>query len=295
MSITPLFLDYDYSNNKLVQDSYCWCDIPLAFANLVHLGPHQNFPKEKTLPQSLQFLDEGKLARSLRFLNEARLPRENFSESELLDWVRSWANALNNVCFFGSLMEYIEIEFSRLEPLDEPKALGCWNWEKKTVFLNPYNHHGKEGWNVQDSRCIVDLISTLVHEMMHAFFNVFCSGDIDAISPCVGGLGSDGHGPPWADAMATVQGVLNHLLPFRIDCEIYDSVQRSMGQYGWWATKEDMKRWGASQFDLDYWKGVELRRYESQHPHLPSSVPLRVVSETLISKSPEPSAPRSST
>ncbi|CAG8980759.1 hypothetical protein HYALB_00011337 [Hymenoscyphus albidus] len=136
---------------------------------------------------------------------------------------------------------------------------GLWDPSKKRVLLN-VDFHISRAIGVDYK---IGLITTLVHEMMHAFFDVFGTESSCSISPENGGIGDlDGHGPPWADAMASVQNSLNEVLPFMIDGQIFHSVEWSMSKYDWTPTRSQMIRWGATPADMkkstDTTKGFTL-------------------------------------
>lgn len=97
-----------------------------------------------------------------------------------------------------------------------------------------------------------------MHEMMHAFFQFWGDETLNTEPVSAGRIGIGGHGRVWADAMVLVEGAWNRLyevgmVPFKVNCAVFDSVCISMYQDGWRATAEDMRRWGAPENMVARW------------------------------------------
>ncbi|CAG8960298.1 hypothetical protein HYFRA_00012818 [Hymenoscyphus fraxineus] len=182
----------------------------------------------------------------LLFLQTGAIPDGLLSEAELHSFLENWAHALDEAYFFGRLMSRTSgIQFAKGD--ETSGNYGLWDPSKKTILLD-VEFHISMAIGVDYK---IGLITTLVHEMMHAFFDIFGTEISYSISPENGGIGYlDGHGPPWADAMASVQESLNEVFPFIIDGQIFQSVQWSMVNYDWTPTRSQMTRWGATPADM---------------------------------------------
>lgn len=75
--------------------------------------------------------------------------------------------------------------------------LGYWSYEITAIRLQPIPRPG-EHWKKDDA---IEFISTLLHEMLHAYFAASVHRDC-----WIGGEnGMLGHGRPWANVVASIQ------------------------------------------------------------------------------------------
>jgi hypothetical protein len=152
--------------------------------------------------------------------------------------------------------------------LDEFHARGEFDTIKATITMNIGLGDGEP----EDSYAIV---STLAHEMLHAFlFRFICKeSSLRCSHSCnwiylMGG----GHGPLWANAMVSIRTKLGKLwcgpetacgVPLGVMCDMYRS------SWGWQPTKEQLVRWGLwgrTAMHQTFFEEVSFLRHEWPWP-----------------------------
>ncbi|KAG9237317.1 hypothetical protein BJ875DRAFT_520896 [Amylocarpus encephaloides] len=109
-------------------------------------------------------------------------------------------------------------------------------------------------------------LATLVHEMLHAFFDIYdcrcitCKSNDPAPK---GGLGFDGHGPVFADCLVVLIPEVSRMLnlePWRVEhlLDLSYGIKDNMAHESWIPTKAQLERWGMS--DLNYDDTPEMPR-----------------------------------
>ncbi|CAG8960297.1 hypothetical protein HYFRA_00012817 [Hymenoscyphus fraxineus] len=179
---------------------------------------------------------------NLLFFQAGATPRA-FTHRTRKKFVDSWARALDQAFFFGNLLQHI----TGIYFVDTGDAQGTWSDETWSIELHSTLYHTGSFW--EKARAI-QLITTLLHEMIHGFFGVFCTERALRLPSNLGGVGIEGHGRPWADAMASVQDALNQVLPFTLDGRIFQHVRASFLHHAWRPTAQEMRRWGATESEI---------------------------------------------
>lgn len=157
--MAPRILSDDIARGKLFRASYHWADL---YSEMVK----QNKKKNRL-----------RATRKLySFFREAEIPEDLVSDAELLEIMEEWSVALDKAFFFGNLRRHImPIEFDSVIT-----NYGLWKPRKRIIILNPSLH--RKDMTDNNHNFIWSMITTVIHEMMHAYFDVFAAGDI-TVSP----------------------------------------------------------------------------------------------------------------
>lgn len=229
MPSSRILSDYE-TGYYLIPKSYHWSEIAPAFME-------QNGHR---LSQRLSGTSNALLT-----LNVYNTPGDGVSSTQLLARTKTSAQILDEIYFFGSLLRHIpEFVFGDGNNMN---LHGFWLDSTKTITLNPLLYVEE-----YQKKYSINPISTLLHEMMHAFFDIFVRGSVE-VAPKKGGIGRSGHGPAWADAMLSVQNSLKQEVPFSVDCGIFNSVKVTMFMEHWRCSTMQMIKWGASWEEICDW------------------------------------------
>lgn len=189
-------------------------------------------------------------------IRKGEIPRGVVSEQALNGFVQEWAMALDLAYFFGNLLRHIEIKSCDDKTMGP--RLGIYNYEEREIWLMETIEPGEQ-W---DTSLAIQLIVTLLHEMMHAFFAMFLREELFRVSARHGGISERRHGAPWANAMVISGDSTKKEVPFPMDIPIFLSVATCMEADFWRPTPEEMRLWGASEYDIYKWQERSPPRQE---------------------------------
>jgi hypothetical protein len=162
------------------------------------------------------------------------------SLTDLREFLDSWVAILDIVFFFGKLIrQNLEGGFSLYRKSNSGRGL----YVKETMNVRTNIWLG----NRDPATLAEQLICTTFHLMLTAFFDLFgceCAHCARNNDPKRGGLGI-GRGPPWIDAMTSLQVELRKEVPWRVDCSILDATKFEMEQSGWTPTNAQLAAWAA--------------------------------------------------
>jgi hypothetical protein len=176
-------------------------------------------------------------AGSWAILNASTKARSRDSRKKML---QQWSVVFDEAFFFGSLLDRIaEIQFTGVE-------VGMYGHYEHSgsglcISLDEERPWQYEGTDEQHMIC------TLVHEMLHAFFDVYgctCAECREVEHPSEGPNGS-GHGPNWADSMKLIEDSLQEVVKWPVYTGIASGVQQSMREEKWQPTGSQIDRWNA--------------------------------------------------
>ncbi|CAG8959393.1 hypothetical protein HYFRA_00001291 [Hymenoscyphus fraxineus] len=154
------------------------------------------------------------------------------------EWVGQWSHVLDQIFFFGSLGKYVE-----LESATDATMHGEYDYEKQTLYLDMTMRSGTPG----------DLVLDMLHGMLHAFFAIFSDTTYRTVAARDGGLGRRSHGPPFCNALTTLENALRQAVTFPVPNTAFRYARQSM-LLGWWRPSvETMREWGATEEQVQKW------------------------------------------
>jgi hypothetical protein len=213
-------IDSDYRHGRPLQRShYSQFDFPNVFKDLCRVPLTSRLSRQNlaTLNAPVQFSDH----------------------EEFKKLYTRWSEVFNQGFFFNALLD-------RIAPIQYVRRGDC---------TTGYYEHTGAGLVIDPNHPLATeypgtraqlIISTLAHEMLHAFLDVYrcrCLKCLSRNAASRGGVGSNGHGPAWAACMRTIEIALQDAVQFRIDTNIWGSLQLSMKTDGWGATPNEMAKW----------------------------------------------------
>lgn len=127
-------------------------------------------------------------------------------------------------------------------------AFGWYNRATRQVSLNTHPALSRSVHWVGSRE--EHLTSTLLHELTHAFLTLYsCSRSCCSkfSHPSQGGIGSEGHGPAWADTATFVLSHLHRTVPWNVEFSIAKGVVESLCIDQWQPTAEQIEKWGLDE------------------------------------------------
>ena len=188
---------------------------------------------------------------------KASVPRCNGDERAILRMLKTWFDIFNAAFFGGGLKPLRENIRLGHDETREGHFHGCRGAVGRiTIMLNIE----RDEYTGRIEHCY---ISTLLHEMLHAFLYYYtcecraCRTSFDASN---GGAGPNGHGPAWANAMLGIGQGLQDIVDWPVDVGLQSSVRYDMTDAHWQATHEEAARWGIIPFMA--MGGIKQGRYD---------------------------------
>jgi hypothetical protein len=179
---------------------------------------------------------------------KARLPRTklgNITQEKILPLPKKWFKIFDTIFFHGSLEDRIKIDVFVAKTRDESFIHGCYYTIQRKISINlipnGVRKYGFRGTPVQY------YISTLLHEMLHAFFTIFscvCEDCKSKEAASKGGLGATGHGPVWMKTCRALEMTLRELTPWHVHLGISNSAYVEEHNSGWQPNFEQRREWG---------------------------------------------------
>ncbi|KAH8778020.1 hypothetical protein BGZ57DRAFT_347124 [Hyaloscypha finlandica] len=193
------------------------------------------------LQQNASKVSFSRLPAKAQLLFEKSVPSCH-STSEVRHLMKKWFRVLDEVFFFGKIRPHLKgglIVYNK----DYKRFYGQFDPNKRRIEINDVAHGDGEG------RRSHRLISTLIHEMVHAFLGIYTcdriccwrkfSTDIDRLF-CGGG-----HGPAWCDAMIKIETKLEELVGWSVytGMDVVVMLEMQNKRLEWQPTREQLVRW----------------------------------------------------
>jgi hypothetical protein len=195
------------------------------------------------LDKSSENLSEDQKKASIRFQQLMEKLGEDLNAKECFiaeDKMEELIQVLNRLCFLGALPE-IEFgwcwdtewaHFALYEVYDESEPVRILMHRSFSVGDRHFKGH-------KDKKRLARL-STLLHEMVHAFLERFCCETCPTFQD---NHGSDGHGRAWLMIAAKIEEVSPRLLDLPVNLSKLPSLMEHMAIYGELPSRCDLERW----------------------------------------------------
>lgn len=227
----------DYNGNKQLKK---WAYSPLEMAEFLNLA-HWNYTPSKE-------------AEELTF---SSLPQTQTTE-QFKSVLMAWMKIFDSWFFADSLIDTLgEIVF--FDDPQEPRAFfdtdAIDGHQANSIFVNLRSDSREiEDWPEYEGTFEEFYIATLLHEMVHAFCNIYhCQEECCKARtwhPSTGGIGNDGHGQPFSEGLRSILNVLIAKgLTWAVEpiaSSLGNSVVFSMYGELWQPTKQQLENWNVS-------------------------------------------------
>lgn len=105
-------------------------------------------------------------------------------------------------------------------------------------------------------------LGTLLHGMVNAFISQYscqlsCCNIVG--HPSLGGSGSSGHGPAWADSVTYLAEILRQTVEWQVEVGLKTNVRKSMALDRFQPSKKQLERWG---LDAKVWGHIDNWDYQ---------------------------------
>jgi hypothetical protein len=168
------------------------------------------------------------------------------NQEDVEDFVKGYFPILDRMYFFNSIKK--NFKGFKFFPRNSTDFIGLWDPETSLIHLE-YRMSLSDGQSPGQA-----YICTLVHEMLHAFLDMYtCECDSCTRTNWAGGPiyetsegeePAGGHGPLWANCMLLIQESMTRELGWQVRCKIDESVQEQMKERNWQPKDHQLVRWG---------------------------------------------------
>jgi hypothetical protein len=162
------------------------------------------------------------------------------NQEDVKDFVKGYFAILDRMYFFNSIKK--NFNGFKFYPRDSTNWYGFYDPETSIIHLE-YPIKLSDGLSPGQA-----YICTLVHEMLHAFLEIYtCICDSCTIISDAGGFieGEDcSHGPLWANCMLLIQESMTRELGWQVKRGIATSVKKQMKRTNWKPKDHQLVRWG---------------------------------------------------
>jgi hypothetical protein len=188
----------------------------------------------------------------------APIPKCNDNQNSLEQLIMAWFDIFNRTFFAGGLTLIRDRVFAK-------RGLAMRNGRDPRDLFGRFVHKSGERGMLEINLSVTPdstyggsmeqvHIGTLLHEMLHAFFDYYsctCQVCLNKRSVYQGGSGKSGHGPAWANSMIAMAKAVQDQVSWDVDIGMMDSIEREMLESNWEPTKEELRRWGLGTSHLN--------------------------------------------
>jgi len=176
-------------------------------------------------------------------------PITEFPDKNLEDWLKYWLKIFDRAYFFNAVQraykgfhlvsEQNDEEFIARQKQGGDISVGWWNSQTRKIYLvfQDYAATGQEPISI--------ILGTLLHEMLHAFLELYLCNGFHCAEFIVSqeGLGELGHGVVWANSICKLHEVSIRDLGIVLDCSIDCGLEQEI-RHGCMYRDDQLKRWG---------------------------------------------------
>jgi hypothetical protein len=225
--------------------------------------PRRYHPKELSLllSRTAKEIDFSKLSSRVKETLRGDVPRCR-SKQETYNLMKAWFSVFVELFFFPQVHKVLKGGMKvhyKLKSSDH----GLFCSSCKGIELNMYE--GREGVFGE-----YDHICTLLHEMVHAFVEIFSCNKKRCRrkkTRADWGLGIGGYGSVWCNSMVPIEHAFSKMVRWLVECGVQSSLESEMGMHKpvWQPRQEQLARWGLLEATARDSKGRRICRCRHEY------------------------------